>query len=291
MSDRIQYAVLGHPIGHSLSPAMHNAAFKALGLDAEYNAIDITPENLMHELSVMHEKKFGGVNLTIPLKETAFHNLKNLDDSARRLGAVNTVEFLKNDMRGYNTDGYGFLHAIKEAFNITAKDLSVFILGSGGAGRAVAITCANEGAGQIILTDIQAERSQQLLNEMSSISSESKVKTISSDLETWKNICKDADLIVQATPVGMKENDPSLLDSSAFTKNHMVFDLIYMYPETVFMKAAKPSGAKTANGLGMLLHQGARAFSIWTGKEAPVSVMRDVLEKEVYGKKSVVSSQ
>ena len=277
------FAVLGHPIGHTLSPVMHNAAFKALGMDAIYLAFDVDPSRLISVLPAMADMGFGGVNLTVPLKEVAFKGLHDMDESASRLGAVNTVEFLPCNMKGHNTDGKGFLLAIQEAFASSIVGLSVFILGSGGAGRAVAITCAAEQAGRVAVTDIDAERARQVAQEISQLVPEAAVEAIVPHQNIWENACRKADLVIQATPVGMKKDDNSLLAPRAFHDGQMVFDLVYMYPETAFMKAARKNGARTANGLGMLLYQGALAFSIWTGKKAPADVMRKALEKEVYG--------
>ena len=140
------FAVVGHPIGHTLSPVMHNASFAALGLDAIYLAFDVKPERLMAVLPALRSMGFGGVNLTIPHKEVAFRGLEKLDASALLLGAVNTVQFSEGGMIGHNTDGFGFLRALDEAFGRNTTDDSVFVLGSGGAGRAVALMAAQAGA-------------------------------------------------------------------------------------------------------------------------------------------------
>lgn len=278
------YAVLGHPIGHSLSPVMHNAAFESLGMDAIYLAFDVRPERLMSVLSLLAELGCGGVNLTVPLKETAFNGISDLDDSARRLGAVNTVEFLADGtLRGHNTDGDGFITAVEEAFGGAVAGRSVFLLGTGGAGRAVALTCAARGAGRIALSDIEQQRTERVAAEIAEIAPAVEVRLALSGPEALKRVCRDADLVVHCTPVGMKTGEPSLLSASAFRAGQMVFDLIYMYRETAFMKAAREGGARTANGLGMLLHQGARAFTIWTGRPAAVEAMRSALQKQVYG--------
>ncbi|MCK5528234.1 MAG: shikimate dehydrogenase [Kiritimatiellae bacterium] len=277
------FAVLGHPIGHTLSPIMHNASLASLDMDAIYLAFDVHPDKLMSVLPSMQEMGFGGVNLTVPLKEVAFNGLDQLDDTAKNLGAVNTVEFLEDGtIRGHNTDGYGFLAAVKEAFNCSVKDLSIFILGSGGAGRAVAITCAVEGAKQIAVADLDEERTERLKVELADIAPATEVVVVPNDKELWSASCLNADLVVQATPVGMNPDDPSLLEKAAFRDGQMVFDLVYMYPQTAFMKAAEAVGAKAANGLDMLLYQGARAFTIWTGKEPDVDAMRKALQDSVY---------
>jgi len=279
----IPYAVLGHPIGHTLSPVMHNASIQALGMDAVYLAFDVHPDRLMKVLPAMQDMGFGGVNLTVPLKEVAFKGLYLLDESAQRLGAVNTIEFTDDGIKGHNTDGAGFLLAIQEAFQTNVKGLSVFVVGSGGAGRAIALTCASENAGSVTVTDIDLARAEKLEQELVHHFPKVKIHHATPDKKTWIEAANQADLIIQATPVGMKPDDTSLLGAEAFHKGQMVFDLIYMYPQTPFMQAASTNGAKTANGLGMLLHQGAHAFTIWTGKDPDVKAMRMALEKEVYG--------
>ena len=279
------FAVLGHPIGHTLSPVMHNAAFEHLGMDAIYLAFDSPPETLLSSLCALADLGFGGVNLTVPLKEIAFKGLADLDDSARALGAVNTVQFLPAGARGYNTDGQGFLAAVREAFAAGVAGKSVFVLGSGGAGRAVAIACAREGAQRIRLADLDAHRPAQVAKEIQAMAPHVAAETVAANPAAWAEASRQSELVVQATPVGMREGDaPALLDGSAFRAGQLVFDLVYTAPETGFMKQARAGGARAANGLGMLLHQGAAAFSIWTGREAPLGVMRTALEAAVYGR-------
>ena len=279
-------AVLGHPIGHTLSPVMHNASIQALkrkGLDVdyEYGKLDVPPDQLMVRLAQLPSEGYAGVNLTIPLKEVAYDYLDHLDESAQTLGAVNTVEFTENGMVGHNTDGYGFLKALEEAFGKTLEGDSVFVLGCGGAGRAVALTAALNGAKSLTLADVDIGRVKNLTAE---IAEQAPYVEIFQCLEKEEQVeqCREADLVIQASPVGMKKEDPSLLPPEAFRSGQRVFDLIYMYPETAFLSTAKAAGAQIANGLGMLLHQGARAFTIWTGKEPDVGAMRKALEKAVY---------
>ena len=278
------FAVLGHPIGHTLSPVMHNAAIQALKMDAIYLAFDVQPERLMDVLAAMRDMGFGGVNLTVPLKEVACRGLSKLDESAQLLGAVNTVKFAPDEITGYNTDGEGFQKAIEEAFGGPIAGKSVFVLGTGGAGRAVALACAGAGVTSISLCDADSKRSRKLAVEIETKFFIETVNVVSS-ADGQAHAAHEADIVVQATPVGMKAGEPSLLGPEAFRKGQWAFDLIYMYPETAFMKAAKKGGAKVSNGLGMLLHQGALAFGIWTGVKPPADVMRKALEREVYGSK------
>ena len=276
------FAVLGHPIGHTLSPVMHNASMQSIGFDGIYLALDVHPDRLMEVLPAMRLMGFGGVNLTVPHKEVAFHGLEKLDESALLFGAANTVEFTDEGIVGHNTDGYGFVKALEEAFGKGVEGDAVFVLGCGGAGRAIALQAAVKGARSIVLADIDADRVRRLNDEIIGLTPNVEVVEALCDCEK-PTLCKACDLVVQASPVGMKEGDPSLLPPEAFREGQRAFDLIYMYPETAFLSTAREAGAKIANGLGMLLHQGARAFGIWTGTEPDVAAMRQALEEAVYG--------
>ncbi len=277
------YAVLGHPIRHSLSPAMHNAAIAALKMNAVYLAFDVPPEKLMRSLESLGELGFSGVNLTVPLKEVAFRGIARLDESARRLGSVNTVKFTPSGLEGYSTDGEGFLRALGEAFQFSVSGRALFILGCGGAGRAVALASAMAGAGRLALADIEPARIRKLAREIAAVSGKIIVREIEASPDAWAKAGREADLVAHATPVGMHPGEAAPLAAEAFRPGQLVYDLIYMFPETAVMKAARERGARVANGLGMLLHQGARSFSIWTGVEPPVDVMRRALERGVYG--------
>ncbi|MCC7300560.1 MAG: shikimate dehydrogenase, partial [Verrucomicrobia bacterium] len=247
----------------------------------DYVKLDVAPDQLLARLAQLPSEGYAGVNLTIPLKEVAFRGLETLADSARILGAVNTVEFTPDGMIGHNTDGYGFLKALEEAFGKTVQGNSVFVLGCGGAGRAVALMAALNGAKSLTLADVDAARIANLSAEISRVAPQVGIFQCLEKTEQV-NACRKADLVIQASPIGMKKEDCSLLPAEAFRAGQCVFDLIYMYPETAFLSAAKSAGAQIANGLGMLLHQGAKAFNIWTGIEPDVKAMREALEKAVY---------
>ncbi|MBL7075865.1 MAG: shikimate dehydrogenase [Kiritimatiellae bacterium] len=277
------FAVLGHPIGHTLSPVMHNVALRSLEMDGIYLAFDVAPERLMSTLPAMADMGFRGVNLTVPLKEVAFRGIEDLADTASLLGAVNTVEFTPEGLHGHNTDGVGFLRAVDEAFGCDVTGKSVMMLGCGGAGRAVALTCARHGVGRLILADLDAERVARLAEELRAVDASVDVQCVDASPEAWTTSAREAELLVQATPVGMKPTDEPLLGAVAFGTGQMLLDLIYMYPETGLMTVAREAGAQVANGLGMLLHQGVRSFEIWTGKTPPVDCMREALEARVYG--------
>ncbi|NCA81638.1 MAG: shikimate dehydrogenase [Opitutae bacterium] len=275
------YALLGHPVGHSLSPAMHNAAFKALGLNANYALLDVQPGDIPRTLEDLRAKKFGGANVTLPHKEAAYRFLAAkhaLSDTAQLLHSVNTVVFRPDgSLLGDNTDAPGFLDALKESFRASPRGKHILLLGCGGAGRALALACAMEGADSILVADVNLATRRRLLLALRKAAPGLPVAGVS--LDRARTAARDCDLIIQATPVGMKPGDPSLLPPEAFRKGQFVFDLIYIPAVTPLLATAKAAGARTANGLGMLLHQGARAFHRWTGRKPPVPAMRAALEK------------
>ena len=275
------FAVVGYPIDHSLSPLMHNASMNSLNFDGIYLALNINPDDIIETLPVMKKMGFKGINLTIPHKEIVYSHLETLDESAKLFKSVNTILFEDDEIKGFNTDGYGFLKALGSSFGKEIDNDKVFILGCGGAGRTVALQSTKSKAESIWLADIDEDKILKLKDEILSLDPTMKIY-YSLNLDEQIDGCKDSNLIIQASPVGMKENEKSLFPSSAFNNNQRVFDLIYMYPETSFMKNAKQSGAEVANGLGMLLYQGEKAFRIWTNCEANQDVMMDVLSKKVY---------
>ncbi len=277
------YAVLGHPIGHTLSPIMQQAAMDAMGMDARYLAFDVAPDRLPDVIQAMHAMGFNGVNLTVPLKEVAFRNLTALDADAARLGAVNTLVRTPDGWCGHNTDGDGFLAALREAFDIAPEGRSVFVFGAGGAGRAVALTCAVHGARRIVLADLDPERAEKVASDIRRDAPATEVTCVPPADEEARSAAHEADLVLQASPVGMQADDAPVFGADVFRDGQWFFDLVYMYPETVTMRAAAAAGARTANGLGMLLHQGALALRLWTGRHPPVEVMRQALEQAVYG--------
>ena len=275
------FFLLGHPVGHSLSPAMHNAAFQALGMRANYALRDVAPGAVPGALADLRAQGCGGANVTIPHKEAAYRFLAAkgaLSDTAQLLHAVNTVVFRPDgSLYGDNTDAPGFLDALKESFRATPRDRRVLVLGCGGAGRALALVCAMQGAAAILVADVNLAARRRLLLALRKTAPGLPVAGIS--LARARIAARDCDLIIQATPVGMHPGDPSLLPPESFRKGQLVFDLIYNPAVTPLLAAAQAAGARTANGLGMLLHQGVRAFRLWTGRKPPVATMRAALEK------------
>lgn len=275
-----RYAVFGHPVAHSLSPAMHNAAFAALGWRARYEALDVAPGELAEQLNAFRNTG-GGVNLTIPLKEPGYRLVDAHDASARQLGAVNTVAFVDGRTVGHNTDGVGVLRALEEAFGAGPTGRRVAVFGCGGAGRAVAITCGAAGAAAVVLLNRTRARAEQVAAEVAAAAPAAGVSVASADSEAGLAALHDADLIIQCTSVGLHAHDASPLPARVFRPGQWVYDLIYSQPLTPTLRAARLGGARVANGLGMLLHQGAAAFSIWTGRQPDLDAMRRALAAAV----------
>lgn len=275
------YAVLGHPVSHSLSPTMQNAAFADLGFNAVYLAFDVAPERLPVLLPALGELGFAGLNLTVPLKEAAFQQLTDLDASAERMRSVNTIKIEGRAMRGYSTDGAGFLAALQAEFDLDVRGRSICVIGCGGAGRATAIACAMAGAAEIRLLNRSVERAERLAAEIAGMPDAPRVILAPASAPAWQEEVRQSEIVVQATSVGLRQEDTPLVGTGAFRSGQWFYDLIYHVPETATMRAAAAAGARVANGLGMLLYQGALALEIWTGRPAPVSSMRRALQQAV----------
>jgi shikimate dehydrogenase len=263
--------LIGDPIEHSLSPYIHNAAFKHLKLDFVYVAFKVSKENVREALEGARALGIKGLNVTMPLKTAVIKHLDKLDQNAEKIGAVNTI--LNNDgtLIGYNTDGLGALEALK-ANGQNPAGKSILVLGAGGAARAVAFALCKDAKNMTVLNRTP-EKAKILAEELSRIF-EKKVKFGGLGEETLRQEVEDADILVNATAVGMApKTNETPVNTKLLHPNLTVFDLVYNPPETQLLKEAKATGAKTIDGICMLVHQGALSFRIWTGKKAPVDVM------------------
>lgn len=277
---KLKYGIIGYPVKHSLSPAMQNAAFKECAIDAEYELFDVAPENLEKFLDDLAKGQgaISGLNVTIPHKIKAKEYLERngkLDEVARRLGAVNTIKVEKNGgLRGFNTDGPGFYRSLQEDLKFEPEGKDIFVLGAGGAARAVIMYLGN-GPKKIFVSDIDKEKTAELKKHYSNYYDEKKLIIVSGyTKETLANCA----LLINATPIGMKESDPSPIDKNLLRPGTRVYDLVYNRPVTQFVKEANSMKLHAVTGIGMLLYQGAIAFEIWTGKKAPVGVMKKALK-------------
>jgi shikimate dehydrogenase len=283
----IRLGVFGDPIAHSLSPQMQNAALRACKIRTQYARFHIRANELRAALRFSRELDFIGVNLTVPHKIAAFTQIDEADESASRAAAVNTIRLRDKKMIASNTDGEGFLRAIRSEFSVDVRDLRVMILGAGGGtGHAIGWQCALENCERLVLVNRTYEKVQTLAERLRPFFAGPRVLGPAARLEAvaWDEAAlraqvADIDLIVNATPLGMNLSDPTPIPARLLAPHHMVFDAVYGPSKTSLLRAADEAGARGANGLSMLLHQGALSFSIWFDREPPIEVMRKELAR------------
>lgn len=270
------YGLIGYPVSHSLSPLMHNAAFSHLKINAEYKLFSLKEEEIPGFLKSLDEKNIFGLNVTFPYKERIIPFLSQVSEEARLIGAVNTIKISPKGLEGYNTDGAGFLKHLTLDLEFVPQGKNVSIIGAGGASRAISVYLCSEKVNEITIFDIDSLRLSALVCYLKEKFKEVNIKAVNSiegiDLENYH-------LLINATPIGMKEGDDCLLDQRLIHKNLLVYDLVYNPKETKLLKLAKDKGARVSNGLGMLLYQGITAFEIWMGIKAPKEEMREALQK------------
>jgi shikimate dehydrogenase len=292
-------AVLGHPIGHSLSPPMHNAALAALGredsawADWRYFRFDIPPEDLPRALALLHAKRFRGVNLTVPHKVLAFDQMAEVDDDARPVGAVNTLKWTTRGWHGFNTDGYGLSAALRATLGYELAGRPVVLIGAGGAARAAAIECLRRGCSMLAIFNRTRANLDVLLALLRPLAGNIPLHGL--DLILPADLAKDSPnvycssatayinddapavpdgIVINSTSLGLRPDDPAPIELTWLPKAAGVYDMIYNPPQTALLRAAASLGVPHANGLSMLVHQGAKALEIWTGipaaRTAPV---------------------
>ena len=257
---------------------MHNAAFAALGLNWRYLAFEVDPNHLRAAIAGAQAMGFAGLNLTVPHKLLAMEMVDALDESAKKWGAVNTIKFEAGGAVGYNTDADAIVTALRADLSLEPRGATVLLLGAGGAGRTAALKLASEPVAELFLVNRTQSKAEAIAAE---------IKNEFPSVRVATGYPRTAvDLILNATSLGLKPDDASPLDEQQFSfkQARAVYDMVYRPAETKLLKTARAAGCKTANGLGMLLHQGAASFEIWTGKPAPINVMRRALEQNVYGK-------
>ena len=285
LDPRARVGVLGDPVAHSLSPQMQNAALRECKIDMQYARFHILPNELPEALNLVRQLNFVGVNLTVPHKIAAFGQIDQADESATRAGAANTIRLRDGKLIASNTDGEGFLRAIRSEFSVDLRDLRVMILGAGGGtGRAIAWQCALENCERLVLVNRTYEKAQGLADRLGPffagprvLGPAARLEAIAWDETVLRAQLADIDLIVNATPLGMNPNDPTPIRARLLAPHHMVFDAVYGPSKTSLIRAADEAGARGVNGLSMLLHQGALSFSIWFEREAPIEAMRRAL--------------
>jgi shikimate dehydrogenase len=281
----IRLGVFGDPVAHSLSPQMQNAALRALEIKMQYARFHIRPNELRKAFAIVRELDFVGINLTVPHKIAGLTQLDVIDESARRCGSVNTVRLHDKKSLGSNTDAEGFSRAVRSEFSIDLRDLRVMILGAGGGtGHAIAWQCALENCERLVLVNRTPAKTSPLVEALRVYFTEARVLGPVARLEAvrWDEAgvraqLGDIDLIVNATPLGMNPSDPAPIPARLLAPHHIVFDCVYRSGKTALLRAADEAGARGANGLSMLLNQGALSFSVWFNREPPIEAMRSAI--------------
>ncbi len=263
------YGLVGNPVGHSLSPPMHEAAYEALGLDARYVTFEPDPDALGAALEGAAALGVAGLNVTVPFKEAALEHVE-ADPLAERVGAVNTIDFGDGQLRGYNTDVSGARRAL-EHHGVELDGTRAVVVGAGGAGRAIAVALGDAGA-EVAVANRTASRAEAVAGLLDGGAAHG--------LDALPELVPDADLLVNATTVGLEE-DRSPVDAGLLHGDLTVMDAVYRPLETRLLRDAAAAGAETVDGGWMLLYQGAEAFERWTGREAPVETMRTALRERL----------
>jgi shikimate dehydrogenase len=264
--------VIGEPIEHTLSPLMHNSAFEALKLDYVFLAFRVKPVEVETAVNGMRALNIRGLNVTMPHKSTVIKHLDRVDLSAQIINSVNTILNKENLLFGFNTDGVGALKALKEN-GVELKGRKVLLLGAGGAARAIAYTMAKE-ADELAVLNRTVKQAQALAKLLEKSFNKKIVAGSLSQSDIQSNL-QDSDILINATSVGMKpKTEESPVSPKLLRSNLSVMDIVYNPLETKLSKDAKEAGAKVVRGVEMLIYQGAASFEIWTGKSAPVEVMR-----------------
>jgi shikimate dehydrogenase len=260
----------GYPVEHTLSPLMHNAAFEHLGLDYCYLPFSVHPDSLKSAVEAIRALNLAGVNVTIPHKESVIPYLENVNEEALFIGAVNTIVNQDGRLTGYNTDGRGFMRSLAEN-NVSPDNKNILIVGAGGASRAIGYYLSQK-ADQLFLFDIDKIKLEKLASDLSEIRDNISVLNDTADLGHF-------DVLINATPLGLKTTDPVPFDVSILSSHQTVCDLIYK--KTPLLSHAAQKGCKTIDGLGMLLWQGVLAFELWTRIPPPVEIMKTALMKGI----------
>jgi shikimate dehydrogenase len=276
-SQTMMLAVIGDPIAHSKSPLMMNRAFRELGINYAYSAFRVSAEQLPRAIAGVRALGMRGLNVTIPHKEAVIAFMDELDESARLIGAVNTVVNEQGRLIGYNTDGIGYVRSLHEETGFEVTDKTIAIIGAGGAARAVIYALAKNGAKRIMIANRTLSRAQQLVDHFASL-----VDIVAIETSDLHKSAPDVDLLLNTTSVGMSPQVEAcpIEDASWIHERMVVSDLIYNPRETKLLQLARAQGAKTHGGLGMLVNQGAYAFEYWTGHPAPIAVMWEEVERK-----------
>lgn len=280
--------ILGFPLGHTASPSMHQAAFRALKLDGDYFAFPVMPSQLKKAVEAVRYLNVRGVNVTIPFKEKIIRFLDEISPEAEMMGAVNTILNSEGRLTGFNTDGYGFQRAFESGLKKSLRGMKLILIGAGGAARAVAIQCALSDVRELVIVNRSRARLKGLIKDLNEAFPSLAVRGFSLAYPNLKKEFENTGGIVNATSLGMSKEDPLPMPADWLAKNACVYDLVYRPFETNWVKLARKRGCPAVGGYEMLLHQGARSFEIWTQRKAPLEPMRAALLKQLGVKRRFV---
>jgi shikimate dehydrogenase len=273
--------VIGKPIGHSISPHMHNAAFAACSLDGRYEAVEIETSDLEAWAARMRGSDAYGFNVTVPHKEAIVRYLDDLEGDATLCGAVNTVRVLPGEqprLVGTNTDTLGFRRSLREEAGTSLADQHAVLLGAGGAARAIAVVALQDGAAELVIANRHVERAHDLVASLNELIGSTHVRVVKLEPAALAPVLADADVLVNATSVGLRSWDVPIR-TEMISPTSLVVDIVYNPLRTALLTGAERQGARVLGGLGMLVFQAAAAFELWTGVPAPVAAMRSAAEK------------
>ncbi len=277
------FGILGFPVKHSFSPAFQNAAFGAKRINAVYVPFEVPPERLKDAVRGLAALGICGVNVTIPHKQAVLPLLDELSAGAKAVGAVNTIIFKSGRSTGYNTDAEGLLVSLKKDLRINPKKRTIVVFGSGGAAKAIAYVLAREKAASITFVDIFDQRAKELAIKTGRDFPGCHTKAIPFLKSRIDEEVLNSDMLINASPVGMRKADPCIVSPGALHMDLAVYDIVYNPSITPLLREAKRRKIRSAGGIGMLLYQGAASFELFTGVKAPVAVMRAALKKAVKG--------
>ena len=277
--------LIGWPVHHSISPRIHNAAFKDRKLNLIYLSFPVPSASLASALAGARALGLVGLNVTYPHKQAVVPLLDDLSEEAKLIGAVNTIHIQQGRATGYNTDGRGLLAALRAEQNFDLRGRRILVIGAGGAGRAISVQAALSGAELIYLADRETERAVQLAHLINTRISEGRARVLEMGGKEWETALREVQLVVDATPLGMKPDDPKVFDPGLLSPSSLVVDLVYNPAETALLKEVRRRGITGMNGLGMLVHQAALSWEIWTGRKAPLQLMKETALEALSGKK------
>lgn len=268
------YGIFGYPVKHSKSPIFQNPAFRFYNINAVYVPFEVKPDKLASAIQSLKTLNIKGINITLPHKEEAVKYLDELSEEVKYIKATNTVKNLDGNLIGYNTDAYGFITGLKQLIK-NPDNHTYLVIGAGGASRGVLYSLIKEGVKKIYLVNRTVSRAKNIVEDFKGLKEDIEKIVNVSELSSIESYLNDVDVIVNTTSVGLKKSDPWLFNYERLSSNHTVVDIVYL--KTPLLEYAEKKGCKYQDGYPMLLYQGAKSFEIWTGKKAPIDIMREAI--------------